>query len=177
MDLIPIQDRTKTAELSFTTNSVVLDQRNFRREFPGRHCPCERTIKRLVDKFRNTGSLVDNNKGHSGRPFSARTPANNQAVRDCLQQSPRKINKAAVTRIRYLKDICTKSHTQTDANKRERLEFSQSISERIENNPGVLDLIFFSDEAHFYFRGHVNKQNIRFWAPNQPHQHIQSPLS
>ena len=47
---------------------------------------------------------------------------------------------------------------KTDANKRERLEFCQSISERIENNPGVLDPIFFSDEAHFHLSGHINKQ-------------------
>ena len=66
---------------------------------------------------------------------------------------------------------------QTDVNKRERVEFCQSISERIENNPGVLNLILFSDEAHFHLSGHVNKQNMRFWASQQPHEHTQRPLS
>ena len=51
------------------------------------------------------------------------------------------------------------------------------ISERIENNPGVPDLIQFSDEAHFHLSGHVNKQNMRFWASQQPHEHTQRPLS
>lgn len=192
MDRIPIQDRTKIVELYFATNSVVCTQRTFRREFPGRHCPCARTIKRLVDKFRNTGSLVDDNKGHSGHPFSARTPANIAVVRDRLQQSPRKstrrlsqevgISRTSVRRIIH-KDLTLFPYKiqilqqQTDANKRERVEFCQSMSERIENNPGVLNLIFFSDEAHFHLSGHVNKQNMRFWARNQPHEHIQAPLS
>ena len=90
MDRIPIPARTKIVELYFATNPVVLTQRTFWTEFPGRPYPCERTIKRLVDKFRNTGSLVDNDKGHSSRPFSARNPTNIQVVRDRLQQSPRK---------------------------------------------------------------------------------------
>ena len=112
MDRIPMQDMTKIVKLYFATNSVVLAQRTFRREFPGRHCPCERTIKRLVDKFRNTGSLAHSNKGHGDRPILARTPANIQAVRDRWKAIPTKINKAAVTGSLYLKDICMKSHTQ-----------------------------------------------------------------
>lgn len=179
-------------ELYFATNSVILAQRNFRREFPGRRCPCAKTIRRLLAKFRSTGSLVDANKGHSGRPLSARSPDNIQAVRERLQQSPRKstrrlsqevgISRASVLRVIH-KDLTLFPYKiqilqhQTDANKRERFEFCQSMSERIENNPGVLDHIFFSDEAHFHLSGHVNKQNMRFWAPNQPHEHIQPPLS
>ena len=192
MDRIPIQDRTKIVEFYCATNSVVLAKRTFRREFPGKQCPCERTIKRLVDKLRNTDSLADNNKVHSGRPFSTRTPANIQAVRDRLQQSPQKstrrlsqevgISRTSVRRVihkgltffPYKMQILQQ---QTDANKRERLEFCPSISERMENNPGVLDLIFFSDETHFHFIGHVNKQDMRYWEPNQPYEHILPPLS
>ena len=45
------------------------------------------------------------------------------------------------------------------------------------NNPGVFSLIFFSDQAHFHLSEHANKQNMRFWAPNQAHELIQQPLS
>ena len=66
---------------------------------------------------------------------------------------------------------------QTDANKQERSEFCHSISERIENNPDDLGLILFSDKAHFHLSGHVNKQNMRFWASQQPHKHTLQPLN
>ena len=48
---------------------------------------------------------------------------------------------------------------------------------RIENNPDLLDVLLFSDEAHFHLSGHVNKQNMRFWASFQPHEHVQVPIS
>ena len=66
---------------------------------------------------------------------------------------------------------------QADTNKEERSEFCQTINERIENKPGDLGLIVFSDEVHFHLSGHVNKQNMRFLASQQPLKHIQSPLN
>ena len=42
---------------------------------------------------------------------------------------------------------------QTDANKEERSEFCQTISERVMNNPGDLALILFNNEAHFVWVG------------------------
>lgn len=36
--------------------------------------------------------------------------------------------------------------SQTDRNKAEKLAFCRDISQRIENNPGLLELICFSDE-------------------------------
>lgn len=67
--------------------------------------------------------------------------------------------------------------SQTDRNKAEREIFCENISQRIEHDPGLLDLIFFSDEAHCHLSGHINKQNIRFWAQAQPHEHTHRPLS
>ena len=66
---------------------------------------------------------------------------------------------------------------QTQANKTERYEFGQKINERIENDPQLLDCLLFSDEAHFHLSGHVNRQNFRFWATEQPHEHSEKPLS
>ena len=66
---------------------------------------------------------------------------------------------------------------QTQANKTERYEFGQKISEPIENDPHLLDCLLFSDEVHFHLSGHVNRQNSRFWATEQPHEHSEKPLS
>ena len=56
-------------------------------------------------------------------------------------------------------------------------EFGQKISECIENDPELLDCLFFSDEAHFHLSGHVNRQNCRFWAIEQPHEHSEKLVS
>ena len=66
---------------------------------------------------------------------------------------------------------------QTDDNEAERLAFCQDISQKIENNPGLLNLIFFSDEAHCHLSEHINKQNTRCWSHAHPHEHIYQPLS
>ena len=66
---------------------------------------------------------------------------------------------------------------QTQANKTECFEFGQKISKRNEDNPGLLDVLLLSDQAHFHLSGHVNKQNFRFWASEQPHEHVEKPLS
>ena len=131
---------------------------------------------------RNTGSVANDHKGHSGRQVTVRTPANVQAVREHLQQSPRTSTRRLSQEVGISRAVVqTVIHTdlhlfpckvpilqkQTDANKSERVEFCHMISERLENNQDVLDLIQFSDEADFHLSGHVNKQNKRFFGASQ----------
>ena len=66
---------------------------------------------------------------------------------------------------------------QTDDNKAECLAFCQDICQKIENNLGFLNLIFFSDEAQCHLSGHINKQNMRYWSQAHPHEHTYQPLS
>ena len=82
-----VEERTRIVELYFATKSPTLVQRQFRREHPEKKIPHRHTITRLVEKFRNTGSVINNNKGHCGAKATARTPAKVQDVRDHLEQS------------------------------------------------------------------------------------------
>ena len=126
--------------------------------------------------------------------MTATTPAHVQDARACLEALPRKstrrlsqevgVSRTSVRRIIHkdLKLFPYKVHilqAQTQANKHvlKRYEVCTEISERIENNPDLLDVLVFIDEAHFHLSGHVNKQNTRFWASSQPHDHVQVPLS
>lgn len=66
---------------------------------------------------------------------------------------------------------------QMQANKTERLDFAQKISKRIEDNLELLGVLLFNDEVYLHLSGHVNKQNVRFWATEQPPEHMDKPLS
>ncbi|GFV41299.1 hypothetical protein TNCV_2166021 [Trichonephila clavipes] len=36
--------------------------------------------------------------------------------------------------------------------------------------------ILFSDEAHFWLNGYVNKQNCHIWSKANPQVHVETPL-
>lgn len=43
-------------------------------------------------------------------------------------------------------------------------------------NPELLGNLFFSDEAHFYLNGEVNRWNFRLWSDENPHWFTEDPL-
>ena len=44
------------------------------------------------------------------------------------------------------------------------------------NDDGVIKTVLMTDEAHFHLSGYVNKQNYRYWAPENPQELHQRPL-
>ncbi|GFU41245.1 putative DD41D transposase [Trichonephila clavipes] len=42
--------------------------------------------------------------------------------------------------------------------------------------PGFHKRILFSDEAHFWLNGYVNKQNCRIWREDNPQVYVETPL-
>ena len=46
----------------------------------------------------------------------------------------------------------------------------------IRGNIGVLDHVFFTDEAWFQLNGYVNSQNYRTWRTKNPHNCTETPL-
>ena len=92
------QQWIKIIEAYFATKSVLLTQQQSRRDFGRNNVHDRRTIQPLVVKFRETGSVVDAHKGHSGRNRSAIIPENIQNLRELLEESPR--NQHAVSHVK-----------------------------------------------------------------------------
>ena len=44
------------------------------------------------------------------------------------------------------------------------------------NDDGVINTVLMTEEAHFHLSGCVNKQNYRYWAPENPQEFHQRPL-
>ena len=156
------QQRIKIIEAYFTAKSVLLTQWQCRKDFGRNNVPDGRTIQRLVAKFRKNGSVADAHKGQHRSSFGI-IPENIQNLREHHEESPRKstlrlsqetgISRTSVLRILHddLKLFPYKIQIlqrQTDQNKAERETFCEDISQRIENDPGLLDLNDFNDVDH-----------------------------
>jgi hypothetical protein len=55
-----------------------------------------------------------------------------------------------------------------------RVNYGRWFKNLIRGNTGVLDQVFFTDEAWFHFRGYVNSQNYRTWRTENPHNYSQT---
>jgi len=53
---------------------------------------------------------------------------------------------------------------------RQRRVFADWVLEQLKVNPNFAKQIIFSDEAHFWMNGYVNKQNCRIWNDINPRE-------
>lgn len=149
----------------------------FTRKFykPG---PTDKAIRELVNKFKRTGSVHDEER--SGRPQTAQQ--NIEAVR-IMFEDDRKISvrnashrltipKTTIHRIlrTTLKKKCYHIqllHSLREEDYPRRAAMCAELVEQI-NNDNLMDHILFSDEATFHTCGKINRHNCRIWANEKP---------
>ncbi|GFU79897.1 uncharacterized protein TNCV_577771 [Trichonephila clavipes] len=64
-------------------------------------------------------------------------------------------------------------HFKYDQARRRFVEWAQN---EIAVVPDFHKRILFSDEAHFWLNGYVNKQNYRIWSEANPQVYVETPL-
>ncbi|GFW99866.1 putative DD41D transposase [Trichonephila clavipes] len=64
-------------------------------------------------------------------------------------------------------------HLKYDQERRRFVEWAQN---EIAVVPDFHKRILFSDEAHFWLNGYVNKQNCRIWSEANPQVYVETPL-
>lgn len=163
--------------------------RKLRETYGPHNRPTERTIRYTINKFETQFSLLDNTRPN--RPHPARSGENIAAVarsvRDDRDESIRRrsqqLGLSYATTWRILrKDLGLKAYKiqlvqdlkPTDLPSRHR--FSVWALEMFEEDPLFSTKILFSDEAHFWLNGYVNKQNCRIWDEEQPEEIQELPL-
>ncbi|GFW31470.1 uncharacterized protein TNCV_1288171 [Trichonephila clavipes] len=57
-----------------------------------------------------------------------------------------------------------------------RRRFVEWAQNKIAVVPDFHKRILFSDEAHFWLNGYVNKQNCRIWSEDNPQVYVETPL-
>lgn len=155
----------------------------FRRLFPQDTPPNNSTIQDSVKKFREHGTVQNLHKGRAGRPSTSTGPDNIERVRELILDNPTislrrasqvlDISQASVYRIikKKLKLYPYKIQVYqelTDYDMSRRLDFAREMIDMIVSGTIKTKRIWFSDEAHFWMTGYVNKQNYRFWGSENP---------
>ena len=123
------------------------------------------------------------NKKPPGPVATARTPENVERVREAVVRSPTHsaqqhvvefgMSESTVRRILH-KDFGFLPYkmmivqTLNKGDYQQRSAFAELMLEIIEENEDAI--IMMSDEAHFHLNGSVNKQNFRYWAPQNPQE-------
>lgn len=179
-------------EAYFKSNdSYTIARRRFCANFNIRRvedAPSKNLVKSWVRRFRATSSAL--NVKPRGRPRTATAPENVEAVRAAVIQNPsgsvrktsqvvrmRKSSFHTILR-RDLKFHPYKIQIVQELNPndfRNRRSFAETMIDHFFANDRINNILF-SDEAHFHLSGAVNKQNCRYWAPENPRQKHERPL-
>ena len=142
--------------------------------------PITRTaVSKIVRKFHELGHVRD-------RPRCGRPQVSQDVRLDILldlQENPHRptqevaanfeIGKSSVWRTlkKYkwhpYKAILAHELNEDDPDR--RMEFCEDMMTRCNADPEFVNKIIFSDEATFCLNGAVNRQNCRYWAPQNPH--------
>lgn len=143
-------------------------------------------IKLWVKKFRLTGTTTNNTT--RPREKVKRSAENIAITAAAVQNHPRRsirklaaslnLHRSTVHRIMrldlkvhpYKIRIIQKIKQEDYVNRKKYCEHMlENFS--LEND---MDKVLFSDEAHFHLEGYVNRQNCRYWAPNNPKEKHQN---
>ncbi|KZC13929.1 Histone-lysine N-methyltransferase SETMAR [Dufourea novaeangliae] len=171
------------------SESVVATLRALTPIFGRNNRPTRQAVRAMVNKFESTYSLL--NTPVPVRQRTGRSIENIAAVRASVQNEPNQsiprrsqelgICQTTLWRI-LLKDLhlhpykikLTQELKPLDHLKRRN--FSDFVLQKFEENPEFHQKIIFSDEAHFWLNGFVNKQNMRYWTATNPHVLHETPL-
>ena len=144
------------------------------------HLPCLNIIKEWVQNFRENASALK--RKPRGRFPTVRTPENVDKLSTAIAKSPRRSVRRHSADIglsdRSLRRILHKDFNfhpykiaiVQNLNVRDvpnRRISSEQLLEML-NDDGVIITLLMTDEARFHLSGYNNKENYRYWAPENP---------
>lgn len=190
MERYAIEQRVFIVEQYFKNNECLAAVvRKFHTKYGRNSVLTSSTVKRLIEKFRETGSVGD--AKHTGRPKTSRSNVNIEAVRASVGDNPGtsirrrgqelQISRSSLQRI-LTKDLCLHAYkiqlTQLlkPNDHAQRREFVEWIIEQQQMNADFSSKLILSDEAHFHLDGFVNRQNCRFWGSENPHVIVEKQM-
>ena len=171
---LSIDERVQVVLLYAKFESFILVQREWRKRFATQP-PSSQTIRNLVDKFKETGSVLDRER--PGRPRSAVTEEAIESVTDLLTENKNlSIRKGAkdldMSKTNYYIVVLKAGFLPFRPNKVQRfskddfdrrVEFCETLLLRFSKKTSMIDTILWSDESHFELDGVINYYNSIYW--------------
>ncbi|KAF2349084.1 Protein of unknown function DUF4817 [Trinorchestia longiramus] len=147
----------------------------FEKEFPDRTSPSKSTIHDTERKCNNVGTVLNRNKGNSGRLKTIRTEGNIAHVRHLIEENPKiscrrnpsVLSKSAFSRTvqKELQFYPYKSVIQQKLLDHDLLR-CRAFCQWFLNRPNeFLERLVVGDEAAFHMNGKINKQINRYYSP------------
>lgn len=187
----PVHQRVFMVLQYQTTMNYEEVRRRFRKEFDTKDLPTKETIKSTYNNFKDSGSVQDHLIENVGPHVITTSDENVEKVRKHFETNPKCSIRQAAAQLNLsyyaVQKILTKkldffpykiSIHQPLASRDQvrRFEFANHLLSLIDSGEIDLKKIWFSDEAHFWLHGYVNKQNFRIWGSENPHFIIVKPL-
>lgn len=145
------------------------------------------TISSINKKFDEFGTIE--NLPHIGRPSSVLSEEKLDEIEERVASNPQLsirlgADRAGISKSSYhvaMKQLGFKPYRPTliielnDDDFDRRSEFCESWIEKFEEDPNLIDSIFWSDEAKFNMNTSVNRHNCTYWARENPHFKFEMP--
>ncbi|XP_043676454.1 uncharacterized protein LOC122633042 [Vespula pensylvanica] len=182
MKRLTLNERTKIVQFYFENNrSIISTQRAYRRHFNVKNAPAEMTIRNIIARFQQQGTVSD--LPRSGRPRSVFTNANIQRVEESVLEEPgtstrrrssqlelsrtslRRISRHLLLLFPYKIQLVQDLHLD---DYKSRLNFSIRFQQLVKEEDDFLDRLIMSDQADFHLDGIINKENCIFWGAVNP---------
>ena len=145
--------------------------------------PSTNMIRKWSNAFEKTGSIT---KAHKRK----KTVDQEKIIKD-FQENP----KQSLRRASHKLGVCVSSVRNSlkkagfrrymprivqalqDGDPEARVEFAESVLDKLRTNPNFLKMIMFSDEAIFHLEGGVNRQNSSHWGTSNPQWLVEKSLN
>lgn len=192
MSKYSIEDKVFLIEAYFKSDeNITTTLRKWSSKHKNRPKPTFQTITDLVDKFKRTGSVNYDTEARSSMERTVRTPEIVENARKLVQEEPsissrrlsQRLRVSQTTAMKLLKEdlACFPYKIQvgqqlTDAAVEKRYSFAGELCQMIDDKSIDITKIIFTDEAHFWLDGYVNRQNYRIWGTEKPELLRTKPL-
>jgi hypothetical protein len=190
MNHLTPEQRFQIVEIYFEKNKSVREVYRALRPFYGEHNrPSEQAIRAVIDRFCTNFTLLDSKP--STRQRNVRTEENIAAVARSVEEDA----EMSIRRRSQLVGLCPSTTWKILRKDLGLRAYKIQLVQELKPNDHRLRRIFadwahlklaedehfyrrivFSDEAHFWLNGYVNKQNCRIWSEDNPQAVNESPL-